>query len=405
VQLVVSPVGGIFGTGGSNAITSYGLFNPALAAIGDNFINYTVTVGPCRAEAQTKISVEAFIPADLGNMLATTFCRNQEPINLNSFVQYVGGSWTGPGVVGNMFYPELANTGNTNFLSYETISPKSLCRDTSQIRVTIREVPVVSATADRYNGCTPVVVKLNSPSFNSGKGTWNISDGTQYTGLSATHTFNNPGTYTVVYTYEDEDVKSCSAQYVIPTSFVVQASPKVDFSYSPEEVTIADPEILITNQSTVLNDNNYVWTIQGQQGQLRDLHPKVKFTQPGNYKITLTATSIYGCRNETSKIIEVKNNFNVHIPNSFTPNYDGLNDVFIPVFTSYGLDARTFEMEIFDRWGHQVFRSRDASKGWDGTVAGGEIAKEDTYIYKIRYKDLDGRIYNTNGHLTLLRNN
>ncbi|MBS4065013.1 MAG: gliding motility-associated C-terminal domain-containing protein, partial [Chitinophagaceae bacterium] len=213
--------------------------------------------------------------------------------------------------------------------------------------------------------------------------------------------FKTPGTYTVVFSYIDSEAAGCSTQVVLPNVIVVHESPKADFSVSPGEITIADPEVTLTNQSSFITNNRYVWTIQGQ-GTSSDIHAKTTFTAPGNYKITLTATNLHQCKDEISKIVEVRNDFKVHIPNSFSPNFDGINDVFNPVFTPYGLDAKTFEMEIFDRWGHQVYRTKDSTKGWDGTTQG-EVTKEDIYIYRIRYKDLDGKVYNTSGHLTLIR--
>jgi gliding motility-associated-like protein len=100
----------------------------------------------------------------------------------------------------------------------------------------------------------------------------------------------------------------------------------------------------------------------------------------------------------------VKNNFNIYIPTSFSPNFDGLNDEFKPVFSEYGLDNRFYEMEIFDRWGHSLFRTKDPVKGWDGSMQNkGEPLKEEVYVYRIKYKDLDGNAYTKMGHLSLIR--
>ncbi|MES2681264.1 MAG: gliding motility-associated C-terminal domain-containing protein, partial [Bacteroidota bacterium] len=64
-----------------------------------------------------------------------------------------------------------------------------------------------------------------------------------------------------------------------------------------------------------------------------------------------------------------------------------------------------FEMEIFNRWGASLYRSKDVNKGWNGTIQnkGTEPLKEEVYVYKIKYKDLSGNVYNRLGHVTLLR--
>jgi gliding motility-associated-like protein len=61
-------------------------------------------------------------------------------------------------------------------------------------------------------------------------------------------------------------------------------------------------------------------------------------------------------------------------------------------------------MEIFDRWGHSLYRTKDVTKGWDGSVQNkGESAKEDAYNYRIRYKDLDGNAQEKMGAVLLLK--
>ena len=82
--------------------------------------------------------------------------------------------------------------------------------------------------------------------------------------------------------------------------------------------------------------------------------------------------------------------------------YDELNDIFIPVFTSYGLDQRFYKLEIFDRWRSLLFTTTDYKKGWDGLHKGNPM-KEDVYVYRIRFKTSNGDSIDKYGHVTLLR--
>jgi gliding motility-associated-like protein len=134
-----------------------------------------------------------------------------------------------------------------------------------------------------------------------------------------------------------------------------------------------------------------------------ELMPVITFTKTGTYRVTLTATSFGNCKDDITKLIEVKNDFNVFIPNSFTPNEDGLNDVFRPVFSPYGLDEKTYEMTIYDRWGHVLFHTKDINKGWDGTIqnAGQTPLKQDTYVYTLKFKDTEGKGYYRTGYIAL----
>ncbi|MDP3556144.1 MAG: PKD domain-containing protein [Bacteroidota bacterium] len=404
LQLQVSPLGGVFGGANNGATTPIGGFNPAFAIIGNNIINYSVTSGPCIAFAQTTISIEKFISADFAQY-AGPYCRNDAPINLNSIVQNPGGTWTGPGVVGSLFTPANANIGNNNVITYLTHSMPTagLCPDTSSVRIQVNEIPVVSVVSNTEKGCSPVEVIFNTPSANTGSGQWNLGDGSDpVSGLTVTHIYTTPGSYTITFNYQDEI--GCSTQAILSHPIDVYEMPRANFNYNPDEVTIANPEVQFSNLSTILGNNTYQWQISNLY-QLNDVNPKVIFPSAGDYEIILTATTIHGCKDVVSKVVQVLNDYGIYIPTSFTPNFDGLNDYFIPVFSPYGLDLKTYDMEVFDRWGHSMFHTKDFTKGWDGTVnnKGDEILKQDVYVYKVRFKDIDGKIHNKTGHVTLMK--
>ena len=403
-KLVVSPLGGVFEGNVSGSVSHDGLFNPALATIGPNIVNYTVSVGPCISYTQTTVSVEAFVSAGFGKMPDPAYCNNQFPFNLNSFVLNEGGSWSGGAALlgPNMFDPSLADIGPNMFVHRVSSSPSHLCPDSDTLYINVKKAPDITAVSTSYGDCVPFEVTLHTPGTNYGHLVWNISDGSKYTENAPTHIFKVPGNYSVLATWTDDDVFGCTTQTMLPASIIARQSPKADFSVYPDEITIENPVASLINQSVQVKNNRYVWEIQGQDS-VYEVNPKVKFTKPGSYRVTLTATAVDGCASKTSKMVEIKNEFKVYIPNSFTPNFDGLNDVFIPVFTAYGLDVKTFEMEIFDRWGHLLYRTKDITKGWDGMHSGNEIAKEDNYVYRIHFKDLDGQAYSRTGYLSLLK--
>ncbi|PBQ31729.1 hypothetical protein CNR22_08080 [Sphingobacteriaceae bacterium] len=404
-QLEVSPVGGIFSAAISNIVSLSGVFNPAFAKIGDNIVSYSIASGPCIADAQLHISVEEFISADFLNRGETSYCSTSFPFNLNGLVQNPGGSWLGDAPVeGTMFNPAKAYEG-INTVTYQTHSNPSyfLCPDTKTLNILVKNVPVIKASGSLYKGCAPFSVTFNSTAKEAGIYSWNFGDGTGTEKFEPDHLFETPGTYTVVFNYSDRDALGCSTQVVLNEIKVLE-SPIADFIISPEEITIANPDVLFNNTSTNLYSNRYKWTIEGLN-QSYDVNPLVYFPQAGKYKVTLNATNIYDCKSEISKIVDVKNIFEVYIPNSFTPNYDGLNDFFKPVFSPYGLDAKNYSLQIFDRWGKQIFTTGDYLIGWDGTLnnKGDDPLKNDTYIFRLNYKDLNGQVYNKIGEVTLLK--
>jgi gliding motility-associated-like protein len=406
VQIQVSPVGGLFGGGNNMAVSSKGLFSPASAIIGDNIINYSITSGPCVAYGQTTVVVEKFISADFAKYPKSVYCQTiDEPVNMNSFVQNSGGTWSGPGMTGHMFDPNKANVGNNNVIIYSTHSmpTATLCPDTASVRIRVGDIPVVSAKSNILSGCAPLEVVLNVPDNDHGTARWVFGDGSEPSDdMVASHIYTSPGTYTATLSYTSK--WGCPAKPItVNPSFTVNELPSPDFS-APEEVLISDPQVQFTNLTAAINSNRYSWKIEGLYQINNEVNPSVVFPRIGRYNVTLTAQTPAGCTAEITKPVEIRNDFNIFIPSSFTPNDDNLNDVFMPVFSTYGLDAKSFEMEIFDRWGHSLFRTKDINKGWDGTVNGkGERVKEETYVYKIKYKDMDGNLYNKIGHLSLIR--
>lgn len=90
-----------------------------------------------------------------------------------------------------------------------------------------------------------------------------------------------------------------------------------------------------------------------------------------------------------------------YLPNSFSPNQDGINDAFIPIQNV--VDLKTYDMQIFNRWGENIYSSQDPAKGWDGTFAGAD-APMGVYAYKAYAVDaIKGDIYDLRGHVTLVR--
>lgn len=114
------------------------------------------------------------------------------------------------------------------------------------------------------------------------------------------------------------------------------------------------------------------------------------------YKIQ--AVNEFGCKAFDDVCVEVTTNYNIYIPNVFTPNNDGLNDIFLV----YGTGISNFEMTIFDRWGEKLYVSKDQLTGWDGSYKG-QICKNDVYPYLVKFKALDGKIVTRTGHVTLMK--
>lgn len=88
----------------------------------------------------------------------------------------------------------------------------------------------------------------------------------------------------------------------------------------------------------------------------------------------------------------------IYVPNAFTPNGDGRNDL----FKVYGDPIDEIELVVYDRWGEKVFESDQKDAGWDGTFRG-KVLSPDVYAYYVRVACFDGQEYITKGNVTLIR--
>ena len=117
---------------------------------------------------------------------------------------------------------------------------------------------------------------------------------------------------------------------------------------------------------------------------------------------TYTALDNYGCAREGEVLVysDPEADGISYVPNVFTPNGDGLNEVFEVV----GGERAGFSMEIFNRWGELLFGTNDPDQGWNGKYNGGD-APDGTYVYVVRHSAICGErgSVNTIGHVTLLR--
>ena len=120
----------------------------------------------------------------------------------------------------------------------------------------------------------------------------------------------------------------------------------------------------------------------------------------GSDKIVYRVTAFKKGNNNmfsVSNTVEITPPVSVYIPNAFTPDGDGLNDIFIPV----GKGITEYTLQIFDRWGELIFQSSDFNKGWDGTYKS-EPVPMGSYVYKISAKGNGSRIIEKNGSITVV---
>lgn len=162
--------------------------------------------------------------------------------------------------------------------------------------------------------------------------------------------------------------------------------------------------IIVKNYPFNLNASglqNYYWT-PGDHLSARDIpNPTASFPDTGKYTYVLTGTTPSGCEDSDTIEIYVVMQPNMFLPNAFSPNGDGLNDVLRPNIIGYSI-IKTFE--IYNRWGQLVYKSANNNQdGWDGTYEGKD-ADIGVYYYRVTYVDaMTNETLVSTGDVTLLR--
>ena len=122
-------------------------------------------------------------------------------------------------------------------------------------------------------------------------------------------------------------------------------------------------------------------------------------SEPGEYWVRVSDSA--GCgSNEYFEILECP--IPLWVPNAFTPNGDGDNDL----FRAYKADVYDFSIQVIDQWGHVIFSSNDINYSWDGSVEndGVRVCPIGTYIWKITFKEFrDNQLQVATGTISLIR--
>lgn len=188
-----------------------------------------------------------------------------------------------------------------------------------------------------------------------------------------------------VYTIEIENLEGCSQVKSLEIEEEDLAYLKADFGYSSESLV---NEGLLNFISPVNFDNlshgssimTYSWDF-GDGNASIESDPIHEYSAPGEYIVHLEVSDLLGCVKESSKTLKITGAQFIRIPDAFTPNGDGRNDYYFPVFNQ----LQSMEFWVFNRWGELIFFSQSLeSQGWDGNFKGKE-APNGTYIYKVNY--------------------
>lgn len=217
---------------------------------------------------------------------------------------------------------------------------------------------------------------------------WNFGDGATTQQENTTHAFSQGGLYNVTLTSRnDKGCEDTSLQQVLVEQFHPFAG---------------DDTIIVKNESIAFNASGgiqYTWTPADNLNDPNIPNPIGTYPDTGHYAYNVHVVSPFGCEGNDSIVVWVVGQPAFFLPTAFTPNGDGLNDVFKP--TAIGYRSLKY-FRIYNRWGQIIFESHNLSDGWDGNIDG-KKAEIGTYYWMLSTTDRAGKEQKMKGDVTLIR--
>lgn len=300
------------------------------------------------------------------------------------------GSWSGDFVSNDVFDVENAGPG-VHMISYQYID--GACTYQRDTVITIFEEPESVGFTQRILYCSGDTV---SQITIIGDEEDEIRFDGEIVGAGQIVSLFEEGTYTL--TAESPD--GCILEVLAEIEEGIVGEATID---GPIEVQVGNLSTYTVNQSPAPINVQYNWTYQNEA--ICEDCSEVSLTIENSGELCVEAIYGEGCSDITCLSIEAIEGVEIYVPNAFSPNDDQVNDRFL--FQSNTADAMIESMLIFDRWGERVyaesqFAFNEEDKSWDGTFNGRDCAPG-VYFFVIRYLDIDGRMVEEKGDITLVR--
>jgi len=340
----------------------------------------------CVASRSTTIPLNDNLLVDAGDDV--TICEGKTK-NLNGSTNGISFSWSPSGLSNNtVLNPEASPAVTTKYYLAATMG---VCNLTDSVNVFVNPAPIANA-GENITICFGKSVQLKG----SGGSQYQWSPDTNLNNAQISNPLVIQPPSTVTYSLEVTDKKGCTS---LKSSHITVAVT------SPPNVFAGNDTSVLLNQSFQLNAkdvNNtgfstYTWSPAVGLNNPFLKNPVALITKDITY--TVVASTPEGCEGIDSISIKMFQASDIFVPNAFTPNHDGLNDILKAV----PLGIKEFKyFVVYNRWGQQLFLTADPAKGWDGTFHS-EPQGQDIYVWESVGIDYLGKAVKRKGTVTLIR--
>ena len=364
---------------------SNGMTSNLIENLGSGIYTCTITDmnGCIKTQTDTIISINPMIIDHVSSNMETCYQQNGSiAISIQNGTLPYNYQWNNGLTTGT-------NLSNLKSGYYQiTVTDQNLCVDTTSIFVDLFDIQAF------IESITPSICERNDGSITirveGGFGNY------EFNWYNLNH-FNNNYAYNLAGGQYNVSIKELDCIDTI--NFIINEiqKPIACFETSTNIGLLINQSFLVTNCSQ--NATQYHWDFgDGATSQIEN--PNHFYNTSGLKYITLTAINDYDCVDSITHSVMVYECPIIYIPNSFTPNGDGLNDTFLPICTY--VKENGYSMRIFNRWGQEIFYSTDYNYGWDGNY-NGVPAPSGTYSYIIIYENLFGQQFKKIGSVNILR--
>lgn len=356
----------------------------------------------CTTSPQTCINVTVN-PTPTANVPANATYCNGDPVPPSVFTSLpVGGTfdWTnsdpsiGLAASGSGDTPPFNATNNSSnpITATITVTPTLAGCSGLPVTYTITINPTPQApTAANITICPDDTAFLNATAPGGTYSWYDSATGGNLLTTGASYTITNLNSDTTYYL--ETTVNGC----ISPRSpITVTISPDVTVNILASSTYLFLGESSNLTAYSGIPNTSYSWNPPAGLSCIFCSNPIATPNQSGWYYVT--ATNASGCKAIDSIYIEVDPTANIYVPNIFSPNENGNNDVY--KIRGKGVDL--FYLAIYNRWGQLVFESNDIDQGWDGTK-NGKMLNQGVFVYKLNVTMKSGEEYKQSGNITLVR--
>jgi gliding motility-associated-like protein len=277
--------------------------------------------------------------------------------------------------------------------TYTISATRGICTRTAMTLITISPAPIPNAGAD-IQTCYGKTVVLRG----SGGKFYHWSPSTGLTNPNVPLPIVLKPTSTITYSLSVTDANGCNS--LQPDSVTVFVTPPLQVVAGPDTtVSAGQPVKLFAAGPPDPNGLSYEWSPATGLDDPLSATPTATLTSPQEISYVVEVTTGVGCTGKDTVVIKVLGVTDILVPNAFSPNNDGHNDILRPITPG----IRTLKyFTVFDRWGRQVFTTSNPGVGWDGTLKG-RVLETGVYVWMAMGVDVNGKVVERKGTVILVR--